>query len=110
MRQIPIDNSISSIWIEGESEFDDSKTLLTVSNKSGIKTYLITPTAVIESEAKYFVQTPPERIVTANQRRLKAAKSAMKRRPGASYWAAPSAASAWPQRQAFRSPPSRAEY
>lgn len=78
MRQIPIDNSISSIWIEGESEFDDSKTLLTVSNKSGIKTYLITPTAVIESEAKYFVQTPPERIVTANQRRLKAAKSAMK--------------------------------
>jgi len=67
-----------SIWIEGESEFSDSKTLLTVSNKIGTKTFLITPTALVESDAKYFVQTPPERVITAGQRRLKAAKSMVK--------------------------------
>lgn len=66
------------VWIENGSESADSKLLFTISNSSGTRTILVTPNTVIESEAKYFVDTPPERIVSKNQIRLKRATSAFR--------------------------------
>jgi len=78
MRKYQLDDSISDIWLLGDSQFPDSKTLFTISSKAGTKTFLITPNTVVESDAKYFVQTPPERVVTANQNRLRIGKSILK--------------------------------
>ena len=66
------------VWIENGSESADSKLLFTISNSSGTRTILVTPNTVIESEAKYFVDTPPERIVSKNQIRLKRATAAFR--------------------------------
>jgi signal peptidase len=52
------------MWIEGQSQFADSKILLTVSNHTGDRTVLITPNEIVASNPKMFVQAPPERIVT----------------------------------------------
>jgi len=57
-------NDHDDVKIVGESEFPDSKILLTMSNVLGEKTVLITPHEVIESKAKMFVQAPNERVVT----------------------------------------------
>jgi len=57
-------NDHDDVKIVGESEFPDSKILLTMSNVLGEKTVLITPHEVIESKAKMFVQAPKERVVT----------------------------------------------
>jgi len=60
------------MWIEGQSQFSDSKILLTISDLSGDRTVLITPTEIVASNPKMFVQAPPERIVTkANLRQQK---------------------------------------
>ncbi len=56
------------IRITGDSQFEDSKILLTVSNVLGERTVLITPEEVIPSKAKMFVQTPKERVVTGTQK------------------------------------------
>ena len=56
------------IRITGESQFEDSKVLLTVSNVLGERTVLITPDEVIPSKAKMFVQAPKERVVTGTQK------------------------------------------
>jgi signal peptidase I len=56
------------VRITGESEFQDSKVLLTISNVLGEQTVLITPDEIIPSKAKMFVQTPKERIVTGSQK------------------------------------------
>jgi len=56
------------IRITGNSQFEDSKILLTVSNVLGERTVLITPEEVIPSKAKMFVQTPKERVVTGTQK------------------------------------------
>ena len=55
------------MWIEGQSQFTDSKVLVTVSNSLGERTVLITPTDVAPTKSKLFVQAPPERIATPNQ-------------------------------------------
>jgi len=57
------------IWVQGESQFPDSKILLTVSNAQGDRTVLITPTEVVASKPSMFVQAPPERIISKNARR-----------------------------------------
>ncbi len=50
------------IRIEGESNAHDSKILITLSSVLGERTALITPTEVIESKSKLFVQAPRERV------------------------------------------------
>jgi signal peptidase I len=75
MRKLFPDSSDLDIWVEGSPEYSDSKVLFTISNTSGAKTVLITPETVVESDAKYFVQAPAERVVTPAQIRVKQAKS-----------------------------------
>ena len=61
--------STEEMWVEGKSQFADSKVLVTVSNAFGEKTVLITPTEVTPTKSKLFVQAPPERIATPAQAR-----------------------------------------
>lgn len=62
-------STTEEMWIEGKSQFSDSKVLLTVSNANGEKTVLITPTDIAPTKSKLFVQAPPERISTPAQQR-----------------------------------------
>jgi signal peptidase I len=57
------------MWVEGQSQFSDSKVLVTVSNANGERTVLITPSDIAPTKSKLFVQAPPERIATAVQQR-----------------------------------------
>ena len=57
------------MWVEGQSQFPDSKVLITVSNARGEKTFLVTPNEVTPTKSKLFVQAPPERISTPTQAR-----------------------------------------
>ena len=61
--------STEEMWVEGQSQYADSKVLLTISNANGEKTVLITPTEVTPTKSKLFVQAPPERIATPAQER-----------------------------------------
>lgn len=61
--------STEEMWVEGQSQYADSKVLLTISNAYGEKTVLITPTEVTPTKSKLFVQAPPERIATPAQAR-----------------------------------------
>jgi signal peptidase I len=66
------------MWVEGQSQFADSKILLTVSNHTGDRTVLITPQEIVTSNPKMFVQAPPERIVTPAQLRQQKINNAVK--------------------------------
>jgi hypothetical protein len=44
------------MWVEGQSQFQDSKVLVTVSNARGEKTFLITPNEITPTKSKLFVQ------------------------------------------------------
>jgi signal peptidase I len=61
--------STEEMWVEGQSQFSDSKVLVTVSNALGERTVLITPTDIAPTKSKMFVQAPPERIATPAQQR-----------------------------------------
>jgi hypothetical protein len=61
--------STEEMWVEGKSQFADSKVLVTVSNALGERTVLITPTDIAPTKSKLFVQAPPERIATPSQQR-----------------------------------------
>lgn len=61
--------STEEMWVEGQSQFADSKVLVTVSNANGERTVLITPTDIAPTKSKMFVQAPPERIATPTQKR-----------------------------------------
>ncbi len=61
--------STEEMWVEGKSQFPDSKVLVTISNANGERTVLITPTDIAPTKSKLFVQAPPERIATAAQQR-----------------------------------------
>ena len=63
-REVFPESESQMVWIEGESNFADSKVLLTISNDLGEHTALITPSIIAPSKAKLFVQAPPERIFT----------------------------------------------
>ena len=78
MRKLFAEDPELEVWIEGSADSADSKVLLTISNTSGTKTVLVTPSTVAASEAKYFVETPPERVVTASQLRIKKAKAGLR--------------------------------
>jgi signal peptidase I len=78
MRKLFSQDPELDVWIEGSADNADSKVLLTISNTSGTKTVLVTPSTIAESQAKYFVETPPERVVTKNQIRVKKAKTALR--------------------------------
>lgn len=66
------------MWVEGTSQFADSKVLVTVSNARGERTVLITPTDIAPTKSKLFVQAPPERIATASQKRNNRINNTMK--------------------------------
>ncbi|CAN2214757.1 sigpep_I_arch, signal peptidase I [Candidatus Nanopelagicaceae bacterium] len=61
--------STEEMWVEGQSQFADSKVLVTISNALGERTVLITPTDIAPTKSKMFVQAPPERIATPTQQR-----------------------------------------
>jgi signal peptidase I len=61
--------STEEMWVEGQSQFADSKVLVTISNALGERTVLITPTDIAPTKSKMFVQAPPERIATPAQMR-----------------------------------------
>ncbi len=61
--------STEEMWVEGQSQYADSKILLTISNANGEKTVLITPHEITPTKSKLFVQAPPERIATPAQAR-----------------------------------------
>ncbi len=61
--------STEEMWVEGQSQYADSKILLTISNANGEKTVLITPDEITPTKSKLFVQAPPERIATPAQAR-----------------------------------------
>jgi signal peptidase I len=63
------ESSSEEMWVEGTSQFADSKVLLTISNANGERTVLITPTDIAPTKSKLFVQAPPERIATPAQAR-----------------------------------------
>lgn len=70
--------STEEMWVEGQSQFSDSKVLVTVSNAHGERTVLITPTDIAPTKSKMFVQAPPERIATAVQARNNKINTAVK--------------------------------
>jgi signal peptidase I len=71
-------SSTQEMWVEGQSQFADSKVLVTVSNALGERTVLITPTDIAPTKSKMFVQAPPERIATPTQQRNKRINNAIK--------------------------------
>lgn len=78
MRRLFPDDPELDVWIEGEADSPDSKLLLTISNTAETKTVLVTPDAITPSQAKFFVETPPERVVTHAQQRVKKAKAGLR--------------------------------
>lgn len=70
--------STEEMWVEGKSQFPDSKILVTISNALGERTVLITPTDIAPTKSKLFVQAPPERIATAAQQRSNKIGAAVK--------------------------------
>jgi hypothetical protein len=63
-------SGVQDIWINRGSAPEDSNVLVTLSNSSGEHTVLVTSDRVVDSSAKLFVTTPPERIVTKNDLRI----------------------------------------
>lgn len=49
----------------------NSNVLITISHSQNIETYLITPKQIVRSDAKYFVDAPPERIHSSVSKRRK---------------------------------------
>jgi signal peptidase I len=78
MRKLFIEDPQIDVWVEGESKNPDSKVLLTISSLTGTKTVLITPDVIAESQAKFFVEAPPERVVTTKQLRVKKAQTTVR--------------------------------
>jgi len=78
MRELFIEDPELDVWVEGKAKNPDSKVLLTISSMAGTKTVLITPDVIAESQAKYFVEAPPERVVTVKQQRIKKAQTALR--------------------------------
>lgn len=71
-------STTEEMWLEGQSQYSDSKVLLTISNHNGDRTVLITPQEIVSSNPKMFVQAPPERIVTKAHLRQQKFNNAIK--------------------------------
>jgi len=65
------------IWVENAEVIPASNILVTISSTRGEKTSLVRPGKVVETKAKYFVQTPPERIVTGREKTMRKVKSVL---------------------------------
>jgi signal peptidase I len=74
LRVFPEDKTLD-LWIEGHQTHELSNILITISNSEGERTSLIRPNKIVETKAKYFVATPPERVVTGRERSLRKIKS-----------------------------------
>jgi signal peptidase I len=74
LRVFPEDETLD-LWIEGHQTHELSNILITISNSEGERTSLIRPNKIVETKAKYFVATPPERVVTGRERSLRKIKS-----------------------------------
>lgn len=95
MKKLPLENSeteISSgashlrvdsvmggaqeVWIDRTGAPADSNVLVTLSGPAGEKTVLVTSDVIVESSAKLFVTSPPERVATkGNLRKVKAMRA-----------------------------------
>lgn len=64
-----------NLWIDSSDVVDPANILLTVSSTAGERTSLIRPSKIVETKAKYFVATPPERVVTGKDRAFRRVKS-----------------------------------
>lgn len=73
--QVFPDSTDLEVWVEYADRVPGSNILVTLSNSTGEKTALIRPGKIVETRAKYFVQTPPERIVTGQEKALRKVKS-----------------------------------
>jgi len=73
-RVFPDDDGID-LWIEGHQTKEPCNVLITLSNGEGERTSLVRPSKIVETKAKYFVATPPERIVTGRERSMRKIKS-----------------------------------
>ena len=65
-RQIFPESKVGEMWIIGDKS-PGSNVLVTVSNKHGEKTALISGEKIVESEAKLFVVAPPERVIVGKK-------------------------------------------
>jgi len=70
IRTIPFELGGQTVRIEGNSHFPDSKVLLTITDGSGEKTALITPSEVQISKANLFVDAPAERVAVKGKSTL----------------------------------------
>jgi signal peptidase I len=73
----PVMSGNQDIWIDRGSAPEDSNVLVTLSGPDGEKTVLVTSGQIIDSSAKLFVTTPPERIVTKRDLQIVKAKRAL---------------------------------
>ena len=73
-RVFPEDETLD-LWIEGHQTQEPSNILITISNSEGERTSLIRPNKIVETKAKYFVATPPERVITGKEKSLQKLKS-----------------------------------
>jgi signal peptidase I len=60
----PVISGNQEVWINRGDAPDDANVLVTLSNHEGERTVLVTPNKIVESSAKLFVVTPPERVET----------------------------------------------
>ncbi len=77
---LTVDSVISGaqdVWIDRAGAPADSNVLVTLSGPSGEKTVLVTSDVIVESSAKLFVTTPPERVVTKGDLRKVKARRAL---------------------------------
>ena len=71
----PVMNGAQDVWIDRTGAPTDSNVLVTLSSPAGEKTVLVTSDVIVESSAKLFVTTPPERVVTKGDLRKVKAKN-----------------------------------
>lgn len=69
------DESGLDLFIRGQETKDPCNILITVSGIDGERTSLIRPNKIVETKAKYFVATPPERVVTGKDKSLQKLRS-----------------------------------
>ncbi len=62
------------VWIDRTGAPDDSNVLITLSSAAGEKTMLVTSDVIVESSAKLFVTTPPERVPSKHESKIRKAK------------------------------------
>jgi signal peptidase len=73
----PVMTGAQEVWIDRGSAPEDANVLVTLSNHHGERTALITPKTIIDSSAKLFVTTPPERVITKGDLRVARLKKAL---------------------------------